>query len=220
MQTDFWFERWEKGEIGFHEGRPNAFLEAHVGRLAGRKRILVPLCGKAVDLRFLADHGHEVVGIELVEAGARAFFEEQGLVVEESRKGPFLVLASGAIQIFVGSVFDATEEYLGTFDGVYDRAAVVALPPEPRARYAKTVRALLREGGAIFAVTFTYGDERTEVGPPFSVPKEALEKLYPAGTLETIDTRSFPTSERLRSLGVETMTESAFWLVFGAREEA
>lgn len=21
MQTDFWFERWEKGEIGFHEGR-------------------------------------------------------------------------------------------------------------------------------------------------------------------------------------------------------
>ena len=27
MEREFWFERWQAGQIGFHEGRPNGFLE-------------------------------------------------------------------------------------------------------------------------------------------------------------------------------------------------
>ncbi|NLE47300.1 MAG: thiopurine S-methyltransferase, partial [Sandaracinaceae bacterium] len=88
-------ERWERGEIGFHEGRPNQLLEKHIGLFEGRRRVLVPLSGKAVDLRFLAERGLEVVGVELVEAAARAFFEEQALEMSERREGDFLVLESG-----------------------------------------------------------------------------------------------------------------------------
>lgn len=214
MDASFWEERWERGEIGFHEGKPNPFLVQHRERLKDAPRILVPLSGKAVDLAYLAEGGAEVVGVELVEFAARAFFEEQGLTPEERHEGPFLVLRSGRMTVYVGDVFDATPERLGVFDAVYDRAAVVALPEPLRSRYATTVQALLKPKGVMLAITFVYGDETTIVGPPFSVSDAMLHVLYPSATIHVLETRSFPTAERLRSLGVETMTEAAFWLAF------
>ena len=74
MDANFWKARWEAGQIGFHEGRPNRYLERYVGRLGTRRRVLAPLAGKAHDLAFLAELGHEVIGVELSEFAARAFF--------------------------------------------------------------------------------------------------------------------------------------------------
>ncbi len=74
MDAEFWKTRWQAGQIGFHEGRPNAFLEAHAARLGIARRVLVPLCGKSVDLAYLAGLGHDVVGVELVEEAAAACF--------------------------------------------------------------------------------------------------------------------------------------------------
>jgi len=139
---DEWLARWRDGKIGFHEGRPNDLLARHLARLARARRVLVPLCGKTEDLAFLAANDHDVVGIELAEQAVSAFFAEHGLAPAITQRGPFTVYTAGAITLLAGDIFAATAELVGPVDGLYDRAALVALPDTLRPSYA----ALLRRG--------------------------------------------------------------------------
>jgi thiopurine S-methyltransferase len=177
MTDDRWLAAWREDRIGFHEGVTNALLATHADRLAGCSRVLVPLCGKAVDLWFLAQRGHAVVGIELVELAAQAFFRERELVPEISPLGPFTRYASGAIEILVGDFFAATPALLGTCDALYDRAALVALPLDVRERYVRRVRDLVTPGGAGLINAFEY-DQTLWAGPPFSVTDAELRAHY------------------------------------------
>ena len=86
MEPSFWLERWRENRIGFHEGHPNSYLERHRSELGAGRRVLVPLCGKTEDLAYLASLGHHVVGIELAEAAARAFFVEHGAIYVADRE--------------------------------------------------------------------------------------------------------------------------------------
>lgn len=169
---EFWLQRWQSGQIGFHEGRPNLHLERWASVLGEGTSVLVPLCGKAVDLAYLARRGHAVTGVELSGLAAEAFFAEQGLVPERSREGPYLRRTAGGVSILEGDVFALT----GEWDAAWDRAALIALPPEVRARYAALLRARVR--GPILLVTFVYDQGRRD-GPPFSVDDEEVRRLYP-----------------------------------------
>ena len=115
MNDDYWRARWRDGRIGFHEGLPNAQLAEHLGRLGTKRRVLVPLCGKAEDLAFLGAHGHQVVGVELEPAAIESFFEEHGMVPEVTRMGPFVRYACGPITLFAGDFFFATAFLAGDF---------------------------------------------------------------------------------------------------------
>ena len=92
MHPDYWLERWEKGRIGFHRLDVNPRLVEHHKALDGVIRVLVPLCGKSVDLEWLVVQGFEVVGIELSELAAQAFFSERGFVPERRNKAKVLTL--------------------------------------------------------------------------------------------------------------------------------
>lgn len=174
----FWFDRWRDGQIGFHEGRPNALLAAHVDVLGAPRRVLVPLCGKAEDLAFLASRGHAVIGCELVEDAVAAFFAEHQLVPEVTRLAHHVRYVAGAITVFAGDYFALDPGVLGgACEALYDRAAVVALPPELRARYAQHTRGLLVEQPPAVMVTFEY-DQRLHQGPPFSVPEAEVRAIY------------------------------------------
>lgn len=59
---------------------------------------------------------------------------------------------------------------------VYDRAALVALPGEMRARYAAHLTAVSKAAPQ-FLITFAYDQSQME-GPPFSVPGEEVRRLY------------------------------------------
>jgi thiopurine S-methyltransferase len=186
MEPDFWRARWSEGRIGFHEGAPNAHLCKHVDVLAGARRVLVPLCGKTEDLAFLAAAGHEVVGVELVEDAVRAFFAEHGLSPAVTREGPLTRYAHGPFTLFAGDLFDATAARLGTFDGWYDRAALIALPPPLRARYVPHLLGLLRPGGRGLLVTVEY-DQAKKAGPPFSVEEGEVRGLLPGVQVRLLD---------------------------------
>jgi Thiopurine S-methyltransferase (TPMT) len=103
---DFWQGRWRAGRIGFHEGKPNAKLVAFFGRLAPPPgaRILVPLCGKAEDMAWLASQGLRVTGVELVGEAAEAFFAEHGLTPRDEVVGPFRRLSAGGVESYVGDI--------------------------------------------------------------------------------------------------------------------
>jgi thiopurine S-methyltransferase len=208
MDAKFWRERWDEGRIGFHEGKPNALLQRHVAALGAGRRVLVPLCGKSDDLAYLAAAGHAVVGVELVEDAARAFFAEHGLAPEASRAGDLTRLRAGAVEILAGDLFAARRDDVGAVDALYDRAALIAFPPEMRPRYVAHLRTLLAAPavrGLLVSLEYPHGALE---GPPFSVDDAEVRRHWPEATLlEAIDTAS----ERLRAAGVSA-TERAYAL--------
>src|SRR3954469_5375445 len=113
MKPDYWLERWEKGRIGFHRADANPRLVEHPRALGDAIRVLVPLCGKSADLEWLVVNGFEVVGIELSELAAQAFFSERGFTPERRERGSFIELSHGNVAILVGDFFAARGEELG-----------------------------------------------------------------------------------------------------------
>lgn len=179
MDTEFWLSRWREGRIGFHEGHPNDLLVAHARALGPPGRVLVPLSGKTEDMAYLASLGHEVVGIELAEAAAEAFFREHGLEAAPSTRGALVARSAGGVTILQGDFFEARTEDVGAITAFYDRAAIVALPPELRLRYAAHLRTLAGDDAHGLLIAFEYPQERME-GPPFSVGEEELRRYFAA----------------------------------------
>jgi len=183
---DDWFGRWRDGRIGFHEGRPNTMLERHAGELGTGRRVLVPLCGKAEDLAWLAARGHTVVGVELVEDAVRAFFAEHDLTPQVAPRGPLVAYTAGAITLLVGDIFATTPELLGPIDAFYDRAALIALPSQLRPRYIAHLRGLLPVDSRGLVVTLEY-PEHQMTGPPFAVREPEVRALFAGCDLQLLD---------------------------------
>jgi len=186
MDPDFWHQRWSEGRTAFHQGKPNEHLVKHLARLDAGKRVLVPLCGKAEDLAWLAAQGHQVVGVELVETAVQAFFAERGVTPEVKRDGVFTRYTADAITVLAGDFFATTLDRLGPIDALYDRAALIALPPTMRADYVEHLRALLPEGAPGLVVTVEYPQDQM-AGPPFSVPEAELRAHYAGCEVELLD---------------------------------
>jgi thiopurine S-methyltransferase len=201
MEHQFWRDRWAEGKIGFHEGQPNRMLVRYVAHLGGRRRVLVPLCGKAVDLAFLADLGHTVIGVELVEQAAQEFFAGASPVI--TRHAQHVEYAAGGVSIFVGDFFAADAALLGPLDALYDRAALIALPPELRPRYAQHVRALVASGSPALIITLEYPQHQMS-GPPFSVEETEVRALHAGSEIEQVDEGPVQ-NPRMKELGVEAI---------------
>lgn len=210
MEPNFWRDRWQEGKIGFHEGKPNSFLEKHVAMLGERARVFVPLCGKTEDLAFLAKTGHQVVGIELVESALRDFFKEHSLEPDVTKDDRFVTFRKDAYTLFAGDYFALHATDLGPATAAYDRAAIVAMPPDLRARYVDHLRVILPRGARILTVTFEY-DESKFSGPPFSVSEKNLRELYAGATIEPIDQAPYTRPSPL--LDANAGVQEKCWLV-------
>lgn len=186
MDTDFWRARWQEGQTAFNEGKPNSFLAGHHAVLAPCKRILVPLCGKAEDLAYLAGQGHDVVGIELVEDAVRQFFAEHSTTPTITTDGALTRYAAGSITVLAGDFFAATATHVGAIDGIYDRAALVALPPEMRGPYVTHLRTIAPGATRELLVSFDDPEARPD-GPPFSVPETEIHALFASATVELLE---------------------------------
>lgn len=177
MDIGFWAQRWSEGKIGFHEGHANKWLREFVDELGTERTVLVPLCGKTEDLAYLADRGHHVVGIEAVETAAEAFFREHGLTPAVAPRGKMKAYTAGSVTILAGDFFAATPTDVGPVDALYDRAALVALPPDVRPRYVAHCKSLLSPGAKGLVVTFEYPEEKMPP-PPHSVREPEVRSLY------------------------------------------
>lgn len=169
-----WIERWQEGRIGWHKAEANASLKKF-WRVTDRD-VLVPLCGKSVDLKWLADQGNRVVGVELSEIAIRAFFDEQGLeytVIEGEL--PIFQATDAAIAIYRGDYFDLHHVRCNAH---YDRGALIALPAEVRTAYAAHTNSLLTADVEQLVITLDY-DDAVAVGPPFSVSDEEVCSYWP-----------------------------------------
>lgn len=179
MDADFWHQRWREGRVGFHQDRPTPLLLEHWPLLdvARGRRVFVPLAGKSLDLAWLAAQGYRVLGVELSSLAVEDFFATQGLTpqVHDSRYGRHY--RAGDIELICGDVFALDAEVLADCAAVYDRAAMIALPPHLRGRYASELYALLPTGCRGLVITLEY-PQHEKHGPPFSVNESELRELY------------------------------------------
>jgi thiopurine S-methyltransferase len=192
MEHSFWHQRWEKGDTaGFHENDANPQLVKHWPRLALTEgsRVLVPLCGKTLDIGWLLSKGHRVVGAELSEIAIGQLFAGLGLEPVVTEAGELKHFAAPDLDIFVGDIFQLTVERIGPVDAIYDRAALVALPHPIRQRYSAHLNAITQRAPQLL-IAFNY-DQSVMDGPPFSIPDEEIHGHYATShepaLLETTD---------------------------------
>ena len=181
MHEDFWQARWTRNEIGFHQTEVNPYLSRHWPTLglAPGSRVLVPLCGKTLDLAWLAGEGFAVLGVELAEKAVCDFFAEHQLSPQIARQGAFTVYRAGPVEIRCGDFFALTAADVADCRGLYDRAALIALPPEMRERYVAHLSTILPPGCRGLLVTLDYDQARMD-GPPFAVPDHEVQRLLAA----------------------------------------
>ena len=219
MDEEFWRERWERQEIAFHQREVNPGLRDcwhHLG-LGRGDPVLVPLCGKSEDMWWLRARGHPVLGVELSPRAAADFFAEHGLAPERRHAGSFEVFEAGGVRILCGNVFDLTPEELAGVRGVYDRAALVALPRETRDRYAAHLAVLLPPATPMLLIALEYPQGEMD-GPPFSIAADEVERLYgDRGHVRLLTRRSILAEEpRFAERGVTALDERAYLVTLKA----
>ena len=158
-------------------------MQHHERALGDTIRVLVPLCGKSVDLEWLVARGHEVVGIELSELAAQAFFAERGFSPQRRECGGFIEYRHASLSILVGDFFAATAALTGYCDGAYDRAAMIALPDDLRPAYARHLQTLLAPKAKLLLVTLFFD---AAGGPPFSVSPAEVNSAYASARVSAL----------------------------------
>lgn len=206
---DEWLARWERGQTGWHEENGNTALRKFWPRLTAGSRVLVPLCGKTTDLLWLAEQGLEVTGVELSEIAARAFFAatDIGFEIEASNGLLWFRGLRQSVSIVCGDYFQFSDQ---PFDALYDRAALVALPPGLRPAYVEHTKTLLKAEARQLLITLEY-DQLKVNGPPFSVLADEVKAYWPglhrAGSLCAL--KNMP--PKYRDAGLSEFVE-AVWL--------
>ncbi|MDN6319724.1 MAG: thiopurine S-methyltransferase [Marinobacter sp.] len=215
MEHEFWHERWSKKEIGFHEGSVNKFLYDHWPELSGDSTadVFVPLCGKAHDMWWLHDRGHAIIGVELSEIACKDFFAEAGEKARVHPGEPFTRFQHENLQLWCGDFFQLAPADLEHIHLVYDRAALIALPPSMRRRYVDHLTAIIPEGTRILLITLDYNTKIT--APPFNVSDNEVRDLYSADyDIEHILTNTLPNDHPFtKRKGLIDATESVFRLI-------
>lgn len=178
MDANFWHQKWERNEIGFHRSTVNPQLINHFNALslAENSRIFLPLCGKTLDIGWLLTHNIRVVGVELSEMAIRQLFIGLGIVPAVTENNGMQHYQAENIDIFAGDLFNLSGEMLGNVDAIYDRAALVALPGEMCHQYAAHLIAITHSAPQLL-ICFEY-DQTLMPGPPFSISDTEIHQHY------------------------------------------
>ncbi|XP_003382923.1 PREDICTED: probable thiopurine S-methyltransferase [Amphimedon queenslandica] len=189
--TEYWEKRWEEGRTRWHRDYVENILKNHCDFLTaggGKCSIFVPLCGKTLDMKWLAEEGHTVVGVDIVDLSAQQFFTENDIPFKKHSIEDFSVYEATddaiKIKFFVGDVFKISAE---CFDAVWDCNALVAINPQDREKYIQKIDSLLKPSGRILLTTYEY-DKTLRNAHPFSMPPGDIEALFSSFNVQTAET--------------------------------
>jgi thiopurine S-methyltransferase len=179
VNPDFWQERWRAAQIGFHQSAVHRQLQAFWPTLGvdPGSQVLVPLCGKSLDLIWLRDHRHSVAGVELASVAVESFCLENGVPARRRTADGFDIYEAERLRLFCGDFFSLMPHLLGSVSAVYDRAALIAWPTALRAPYVQRLAALTTSGAKTLLITAEYPQDQMS-GPPFSVCADEVDRLY------------------------------------------
>ncbi|KAM4706066.1 putative thiopurine S-methyltransferase [Rhinophrynus dorsalis] len=184
MTANDWVQIWESRKIAFHQDNIHKLLSEFLDTMLNNRKqlsIFFPLCGKAVDMKWLADMGHNIVGVDVSETGLKGFFEENNIdYVEEAMTGipgaKVFKSTSGNISLYCCNIFNLSDSLIGKFGGIWDRGAMVAMNPCDRERYTNLMVSLMAKDCRYLLVTHIYNPALIK-GPPFYITDADLERL-------------------------------------------
>ena len=221
----YWAQVWTEGRIAFHRPAVNEALLKHAPAfLEGEKHtVLVPLCGKTLDLAWLAKHAavSAVVGVEVIKQAVDAFAKEHPecklRAVKSSVPAYSYALsdAKSKLTLWCGDIFDLPQD--GRFTRVWDRASLIALDPSTRAKYVQAISGTLAPGGVILLQTLERvagPADLLKAGPPFSVTDAQVKQLYGAQyeILKLDESEALSTAPHLQQRGLTSLLSRNYLL--------
>ena len=161
MTNQRWRMRWKQNDIAFHQTDVHPLLPLHWHHLnlPQTATVLVPMCGKSLDMQWLLDAGHRVIGIELSHIAIQDCFHALNVTPSRHRHGRFIRWQHGRLELWCGDLFDLRREDLGDIAAVYDCAALTALPAASRGHYVRQLSSLLGVGGQMLLLTTESTDD-------------------------------------------------------------
>lgn len=165
----YWQSRWREGRTAWDQGGVHPlFSELMVAaQKAGLKpgsRMIEPGCGRAHTGAALAKLNYKVtsfdVSREAIDAAKILYAKEPNL------------------ELVVADLFALPATWTNSFDAVYDRAVLCALPHASRPAYVTTCVNLLKSGGLFLSIPFTKLHIPESSGPPFEVNEDSINKLF------------------------------------------
>lgn len=217
LTAEDWITRWEKKHIGFHKDEIHRLLQKYLPNiLNGRKQISIflPLCGKSLDIKWLHDQGHNVVGVEISKTAIEEFFTEQNVsytqdLVPEIPGAEVFKSSDRRISLYNCNIFNFSSLIAGKFDGIWDSKSLVAINPPDRQRYVKHMTTLMAEGCCYLLDSCTFNQDQI-VGPPFSVPQHAIEDLFgPSCNIRLMESLDALTQQQI-SWGLDSFIEEIY----------
>jgi len=212
VDSEFWIKSWKESRTAFNQQQYHAKLTQYFPQLnpqAGQS-VLVPLCGKTIDMLWLASQGLQVHGVELYSGAVEDFFSENNLQpAHKTQCADFAEHSHKNIAISCGDFFKLGKK--DSYDFIYDRAALVALPASMRVDYARVITEALKKGGKYLLVVYEYDQSKMD-GPPFSINRAEIERLYAdMFDIQLIESEK-PKSEGPRLSAVESMRQNVYIL--------
>lgn len=121
-------------------------------------RIFVPLCGKTPDMRWLAEQGHAIIGLEASPRYIKAFFRDSELEytvnsrqIADGKKANVYEAKGKDITLFQCDIFDFSLEVAGgQFDAIWDQSAmpvINAMGAKRLKEYTSLMQSLLKPDG-------------------------------------------------------------------------
>jgi thiopurine S-methyltransferase len=183
-RLNYWQSRWVSGDSNWHFQNPNEFLVRHLDLLkAGREhvRIFLPLCGKSVDLVWLYNQGHTVVGLEGVPFVAEEVFQDANLDYEKlflpEIDGFVFKTPDERLTVYSCDFFNVDPQIIGQFEAVFDRGAFEAIDKKDRKAYTDLIFKLLAPKFRIILTGYEY-DTDVYGGTPRNVDREEVYNLF------------------------------------------
>jgi len=210
-----WHSRWNANNTRWHLPGANPHLHRFLTEFlptAGAPhavgmgpRVLLPLCGKAVDMAHLARLGFRVVGIEGVRQAVDEFAQEHSPMGHSVSIGLPPTLDPGLFRahaVLIGAgdgettrteppppvlmiegdflkVGQKEAEALVPFEAAFDRGSLVAVAPNSRPEYALALSNLIAPGGRVLLVTVEHDAfSNGSLGPPFEVTESDVHTLF------------------------------------------
>ncbi|KAK2836554.1 hypothetical protein Q7C36_014423 [Tachysurus vachellii] len=220
MAISEWEGRWQEGRIGFHQPHIHQMLKDNLDKVLCERqqvRFFFPLCGKAVDMKWLADMGHVIVGVEISEKAIKQFFEEHSLEYKEEPvaaipEAKVFKSSDGRISLYQCDLYNFSSAIEGQFGGIWDRGSLVAINPCDRPKYATLIRSLMDKDCRYLLDTLEYNPELYK-GPPFFVPEETVKGLYgDSCDIKLLQSRDV-FEEKHKGWGIDSLIEKVFLLI-------
>ena len=203
MSSADWAKMWTEGKTDFHSDKLCDFFIKHVAMLINDRqgiKIFVPLCGKAVEMKWLWENGHEIVGVECGEVALKQFFEEQKIEfsVDEipSIEGKLYKSKDNKIRPYCCDMYKFSSSVECGFDAVWDCGALNAINLDDQEKYIHIIKSIMGDN----CINLTIIDDVVDWEIPVNFEK--LKIWFKDGYIVT-SSDYIPANDELKSLGIK-----------------